>query len=108
VNATTERSDGTLPSFLKRYFWEVDFDTVRLPANETYIIERLLEYGDDRTIHWLKQTFPPAAIAAVVRKSRALSPNTANLWALVLDIPREEIRCFSTPSLLRHGSFSHG
>ena len=97
-----------LPTFLKRFFWEVDFENIKLPRHETYVIERLLEYGNDDAIRWVKKTFPPETIATIVRKSRVLSPNTANLWALVLGIPREEIRCFSTPSLLPHGPFSHG
>jgi hypothetical protein len=98
----------TLPGFLAPYFWEVDFSQLRLRGRERYIIERLLEYGDDRAIRWLKTTFSPQAIGRVVRESRCLSPNTANLWALVLNIPKEEIACFSTPSLLKHGSFSRG
>ena len=97
----------SLPPFLERYFWEVDFDAVRLPEREVYVIERLLEYGNDQAIHWLKKTFPAETIAAVVRKSRVISRRTANLWALLLCIPREEIRCFSTRSILQHGSFSN-
>ena len=100
-------SPQTLPPFLKRYFWEVDFETVRLPEYQAYVIERLLEYGNDEAIRWLKKSFSPESIAAVVRRSRVLSRRTANLWALLLCIPREEIRCFSTRSILQHGSFSN-
>lgn len=95
-----------LPAFLEPFFWEVEFARVRLPDRETYVIERLLEYGDDRAIRWLKTRFSPETIARVVRRSRGLSRNTANLWGLILDIPRSEIACFSTLSLLPHGSFS--
>ncbi len=87
-----------LPDFLAPYFWETDFAALRLPDHQTFIIERVLEYGDDQAIHWLKGTFTPQAIAAVVRHSRRISRNTANFWALVLEIPKEQIRCFSTPS----------
>lgn len=97
----------TLPRYLKRYFWEVDFAQVQLPEREFYVIERLLEHGDDRAIRWLKQTFTPEAIGHVVKESRAISRRTANLWGLFLGIPREAIRCFSTPSILLHGSFSN-
>jgi hypothetical protein len=102
-----QKTRVTLPPYLKRFFWEVDFDTIKLPRHETYVIERLLEYGNDDAIRWVKKTFPPETIAAVVRKSRVLSRRTANLWALVFGIPREEIRCFSIPSILQHGSFSN-
>jgi len=87
-----------LPDFLQPYFWEVDFARLSLPEREGYVIERVLEYGEDRAISWLKATFPPEKLANVVRRSRRLSPNTANLWALVLDIPKDQIRCLSTPS----------
>ena len=95
-----------LPAFLEPFFWEIDFARLRPSEREDYIIERLLEYGDDRAIHWLKATFSPEAIRRVVCRSRCLSRNTANLWGLMLNIPREEMVCFSTPSLLPHGSFS--
>jgi hypothetical protein len=84
-----------LPEFLRSFFWDVDFERLRVEGHERYIIERVLEYGDDRSIRWLWRTFGPSAVARVVRRSRRISPNTANLWALVLDIPRGQIRCFS-------------
>jgi len=97
--------DTRLPGFLKPYFWEVNLADLRLPDQQTFIIERILEYGDDQAIGWLRATFPAEIIADVVRCSRRISRNTANLWALVLDIPREDIRCFSTLSPLMPGSF---
>lgn len=93
-----------LPDFLRPYFWEVDFAQLRLPEREVYVIERILEYGGDQAIRWLKETFPPETLADVVRRSRRLSPNTANLWSLVLDIPRDQILCLSTPFPLMPGS----
>lgn len=84
-----------LPEFLRPLFWDTNFDRLRVPGHERYIVERVLEYGDDEAIRWLWRTFGPATIADTVRQSRAISPNTANLWALLLDIPREEIACFS-------------
>lgn len=93
-----------IPAFLKPYFWEIDFAGLSLPERETYVIERVLEYGNDQAIRWLKVNFTPETIAAVVRRSRRISKNTANIWALVLNIPKEQIRCFSTPSLPTPGS----
>lgn len=93
--------DDSLPSFLRPFFWDIEFDQLRIPGRESYVIERLLEFGDDQAIRWLRTTFPAELIAGVVKTSRRISPNTANLWHLVLDIPREAIACFSTPSLLR-------
>lgn len=94
-----------LPGFLRPYFWEVDFSAICLPDHERYVLERVLEYGNDQAIRWLMKRFDAQAIGRVVRESRRLSRNTANLWALVLNIPKEEIKCFSTPSLIKLGSF---
>lgn len=99
---------AALPGFLKPYFWESDLARVSPKRHWFHIIERLIEYGDDRAIHWLKQHYSSKQIAEVVRTSRAISRNTANLWALILKIPRGTIRCFSEPSLLPHGAFSRG
>lgn len=96
----------TLPDFLRQYFWDTDFATLQFPLHESYCIERILEYGDDEAIGWLCRTFSRQRLAQVVRQSRALSPKTANFWGLILSIPRDQMRCFSTPSLLQHGSFS--
>ena len=87
--------EGPPPTFLRPLFWEIDFDRLRVPGHERYIIERVLEYGDDQAIRWLCHTFEPDAIADVVRRSRKISRNTATLWALVLDIPKEQIVCLS-------------
>ncbi len=88
-------AEAPLPEFLRPLFWEVDFDRLRVRGHERYLIERVLEYGDDRAIRWLQHTFSPTTVADVVRHSRKISRNTATLWALVFDIPREQIRCLS-------------
>lgn len=88
-------TEERLPEFLRPLFWDVDFDQLRIPGHERYIIERILELGDDVAVRWAWCTFGPEAITQTVRRSRAISPNTASLWALILGIPRRSIRCFS-------------
>lgn len=88
-------NEERLPEFLRPLFWDVDFDQLRIPGHERYIIERILELGDDAAVRWAWRTFSPEAITQTVRRSRTISPNTASLWALILGIPRRSIRCFS-------------
>jgi len=95
-------AEGPLPELLRPLFWEIDFDRLRLPERETYVIERVLEYGDLPAVRWLEKTFPSKRIAQVVRQSRALSLRSANFWARMLDIPLEEIRCLSTSFQQEH------
>jgi hypothetical protein len=94
--------DQMLPDFLQCLFWEVEFSDVRFNMHKRYVIERILEYGDDQSIKWLRRKVAPKDIAAVVKSSREISPNTAALWALILDISNKEIACLSIPSPIQH------
>ena len=73
--------------------WDVDLSSIDLKRHEKFVIERVLEFGDDKSITWLRKKFQTTSIADVVRSSRRISPNTANLWALVLGIPKKNIEC---------------
>jgi hypothetical protein len=95
-----------LPDFLKPLFWDIDFNKLQIDKYDHYIIERIIEYGDDKSIIWMRRNYSPEKIKLTVKNSRCISPNTANLWALVLNISKDEIRCLSIPSIIKQGSFS--
>lgn len=82
-----------LPSFLKKYFWDVNFDKLDLRKNQLYIIVRLLEYGDIKEIHWLFKNVPQAKIRGAILKSRELSRKTINFWSLFFNLDKTKIRC---------------
>lgn len=81
-----------LPVAVRRLFWDIDTATFEPMAFPQYTIERILELGDEHAVRWLWSCFPVEAIAAALRNSRQLSPRSANFWALMLDLPRSEIR----------------
>ena len=87
-----------LPKELHRYFWDTDPTKVNLRLHRQFIIERLLEFGDEEAIRWLRCTFGDNAIGEVVHKSRRLSKGTANFWRLILRIPKERVKCLSKRS----------
>ncbi|MFA4028826.1 MAG: hypothetical protein GDYSWBUE_000890 [Candidatus Fervidibacterota bacterium] len=87
-----------LPKELHRYFWDTDPTKVNLRLHRQFIIERLLEFGDEEAIRWLRRTFGDDAIGEVVQKSRRLSKRTANFWRLILGIPKERVKCLSKRS----------
>lgn len=84
-----------LPSFLKQYFWEVDFNKLDMQKYPKYIIERLMEYGNLKAIRWMKNNFTNRQINSVLRHMRGFSKKTANFWALVQGVKKEEILCLS-------------
>lgn len=87
------------PSFLKKYFWEIDFEKLDAEEKGRYVIARLLERGDEEALRWMFQTYPKSIVKDVLKKTRALSPKSANYWALVLGIPQMEVLCLQKPFL---------
>lgn len=87
------------PAFLKQYFWDIDFKKLDPQKSKSYVIERILEMGDDKAVRWLLKAFDRSLIRDVVRKSRALSPVTANFWSLLLGISQKDVICLQKPYL---------
>ena len=87
-----------LPKFLEEYFWDVDFAQVDLDKNRIYILKRLLEYGNMKAIRWLRKIFKTSEIRETICSARGFSRKTANFWAVLLDIPRENILCLKKRS----------
>ena len=87
-----------LPEFLRLLFWDADFDRLGVPGHERYIIERVLELGDVPAVRWLMQRFPREQIVEALCNSRRLSRKSARFWALVMDVPLEQVRCLSRSS----------
>lgn len=80
-----------VPFHLRSFFWDVkvsDFDPLQYPQ---YTIFRLLEYGDEQAVVWLRETFSEEQIKDVVLVERRLSPRSANFWALFYEIPSREV-----------------
>lgn len=82
-----------LPSFLKRFFWDIEFSDLDSKKRSTYIIGRLLEMGDINSIRWVIRHYSLKKIKQVVCQSSVLSEKTVSCWSLILDIPKNQIRC---------------
>lgn len=69
--------------FRQSLFWDVDPKTIHPKRHARYIIERVLDFGNDREVRWLWQTYPRALIAEVARHSRVLHKQSRTLWTLL-------------------------
>lgn len=88
------------PAFLRKYFWDIDFAKLNPQKSPTYVIERILEFGDEKAVRWVLKTFSKQQIRETVCQSRAISSVTANFWSFILNIPKEQIRCLQ-PQFLK-------
>ena len=80
-----------IPPSVRPFFWDTNpesFDPIAYPA---YTIARILEYGDEKAVAWLKETFPEDDIKHAIRAKRRLTRRSANFRALVYRIPPDEV-----------------
>jgi len=80
-----------IPQDLRPLFWDTNLDNFNPASYPAYTIARVLEYGDEKAIAWLRSTFTEAQIVETLRAERRLTRKSANFWALIYRIPSEEI-----------------
>jgi len=88
-----------IPQHLCQFFWDIDptdFDPAEYPQ---YTIGRVLEFGDQEALEWLKGTFSQESIKRVIYAERRLSHRSATYWALVYGIPREQVTALQQPEV---------
>jgi len=68
---------------LKKYFWDTDIEKIDVRKHKNYVIERILEMGDEQAVSWLKKNFTEKEIIRVIQKNRHLSRLSLNYWNLI-------------------------
>lgn len=71
--------------FRQSLFWDVDPKTIDTEVNARYIIERVLDFGNDTEVKWLFHYYPHERIREVMSLPRAqVHAKSKALWDLVL------------------------
>lgn len=70
--------------FRQTLFWDTNPKNIDTKKNAQYIIERVLDFGNDKEVRWLYNYYDKSLLQKVVTKSRSLMPETKNLWAMIL------------------------
>ena len=79
------------PNQLQVLFWDANPDAFNPAAHPDYTIFRVLEYGDEEAVVWMRGMFPEAEIRRVLCTERRLTRKSANFWALVYGIPAGQV-----------------
>lgn len=66
--------------FRQSLFWDVDPKTIDPKKHAKYIIERVLDFGNDKEVREIWERYPHLLIRDVVRHSRVLHPQTRVFW----------------------------
>lgn len=71
--------------FRQSLFWDVDPKTIDPEKHARYIIERVLDFGDEGELQWLFRQYPSRRIRSVLALPRVqLTDKSKALWELVL------------------------
>ena len=71
--------------FRQSLFWDVDPKTIDPEKNAQYIIERILEFGNDDEVRWMWSYYTHSLIKDRVEHSRGvLREKSKALWSLLL------------------------
>lgn len=82
-----------MPAFLKKYFWDVNFGKIDLDNRRIYVLKRILEYGDEKAVRWMWKNFTKAEIKDILYHYRGLSFKSANFWAFIVNVKKEDVKC---------------
>lgn len=80
-----------IPTSLQTLFWDTNLGSFNPADYPDYTILRVLEYGDEEAVAWLRETFSADEIRRVLHTDRRLSPKSATFWALVYGVPTAEV-----------------
>ncbi len=90
--------ENHLPECAYRYFWDIDPTRLDVGQYSRCVIKRLLEYGGLPSVRWMERRFSRREIVEVLKTSRQLSAFSANFWALIYQVKREEVLALRGPS----------
>lgn len=80
-----------IPTHLRLLFWDTNIDDLDPAAYPRYVIERVLEYGDEDAIAWMRSAFTRDQILEVLRTDRNLTPLSANFWAIFFGVSAADV-----------------
>ncbi|MBI3013013.1 MAG: hypothetical protein HYY63_05235 [Elusimicrobia bacterium] len=76
------KREKEIPKRYRFYFWDTAPHRIHLYGNRSYIIERILEYGDMDAFRWIQKLYPTKVIIESCLTSKRLSPKTKNFWPI--------------------------
>lgn len=74
-------------------FW--DTNSIDIELHASYIICRILNFGNYNDIKVLRSIYNDSKIVEVIKSKRSILPKAAKYWALKFNIPMEDVKCLA-------------
>lgn len=69
--------------FRQSLFWDVNPKKINPKKHARYLIERIMDFGNDQEVRWMWKTYPRQIILKTADRSRVLRTKSKNLWQLL-------------------------
>lgn len=64
-------------------FWDTDVKKLDIQKNAKYIIERIMDFGNEDEARWMRRYYSKSLLSEVVDKSRVLGSSSKTLWTIL-------------------------
>lgn len=92
-----------LPIFInKRIFWETRLEDIDMQAHKGFVITRVFEWGHLAELKALLKYYSREEIVEGLTKQPYLTKQTLNFAAAILDLPKEQFKCYTKIPLQKH------
>lgn len=81
-------------------FWDTDVKTISIEDHAGFIIQRVCMLGTWEDWLLLKSQYGMVKIRAELIQARYLDKKTLNYFSLILNVPKENFRCYSFQQLV--------
>ncbi len=86
-------------------FWDVNSGKLNPEKDALFIIGRVLDYGNLQEWKVIKNFYGVEKIKNIIPKHIFSDIRSLNFWSIILDIPKEELKCTKNPSLKTPNAF---
>jgi len=94
-----------IPKFVAEYLWDVEIEKLDLKSHSTFIVERVLEYGDLEALLWINKSYKKDIIVSTLKKSKKISSKSGNFYALFYSVPKTSLLCIRKPFTQKQNRF---
>lgn len=74
-----------IPSYIGKYFWDINPKTASPKKHPEYYIKRILELGDRKAFNWAKLVFGKERIKRTVKMAK-ISSRARNYWGSIINV----------------------
>ena len=92
-------------SLSKNLFWDIDFKTLNYKKDADFIIERVLNYGDEKDFQKIKEIYGSSRIKKAAKKINYINKKNINFWSIIFNISPNLFKCTKKFSPKKQNAF---